>query len=147
MELLSLSEWKIDHALAGDEQHRRDQQLLLKQISEQNRDLREAHMKSLDEMEELKRFQELRVDEFSRRRLIENQDTINELAGRNHWISKVTEDTSPHVTSERQTQDTVLDPRCQFGPSARNSFDLGEGRFCKGLWRRPTKTADFGSSL
>ena len=33
-------------------------------------------------MEELKRFQESRVDEFSRRRLIENQDTINELTAR-----------------------------------------------------------------
>ena len=50
--------------------------------SEQSRDLREAQMKSLTEMEELKRFQELRIDEFSRRGLIENQDTIHELAAR-----------------------------------------------------------------
>ena len=33
-------------------------------------------------MEELKRVQELRIDEFSTRRLIENQDTINELTAR-----------------------------------------------------------------
>ena len=33
-------------------------------------------------MEELKKVQELRVDEFSRRRMIEDQDTINELTGR-----------------------------------------------------------------
>ena len=33
-------------------------------------------------MEELKRVQELRVDESSSRRLIENQDTINELTAR-----------------------------------------------------------------
>ena len=33
-------------------------------------------------MEELKRVQELRVDESSRRRLIENQDTVNELTAR-----------------------------------------------------------------
>ena len=39
-------------------------------------------MKSLHEMEELKRVQELRIDEFSRRRLIEIQDTINELTAR-----------------------------------------------------------------
>ena len=44
--------------------------------SEQNRDLREAHIKSLHEMEDLKRVQELRFDEFSRRRLIENLDTF-----------------------------------------------------------------------
>ena len=51
--------------------------------------------------------------------------------GFNPWISNVTEHTSPHVTSERQTPDTALDPGCQSGPSARNSFDLGEGRFTK----------------
>ena len=33
-------------------------------------------------MEELKRVQELRIDEFSKRRLIENQDTIDELTAR-----------------------------------------------------------------
>ena len=47
----------------------------------------------------------------------------------NPWISNVSEHTSPHVMSERQTPDTTLDPRCQSGPSARNSFDPGEGRF------------------
>ena len=67
--------------------------------------------------------------------------------GFNPWISNVTEDTSPHVTSERQNPDTTLDPRCQSGPSARNSFDLVEGRFFKELWGRPTTTADFGSSF
>ena len=51
------------------------------------------------------------------------------LGGFNPWISNVTEDTSPHVTSERQNPDTTLDPRCQSGPSARNSFDPEEGRF------------------
>ena len=45
--------------------------------------------------------------------------------GVNPWISNVTEHTSPHVTSERQTP--VQDPRCQSGPSARNSFDPNEG--------------------
>ena len=45
---------EMNHTLAGDEQLRRDQLLLHEQLSEQNRDLREAHVKSLDEMEELK---------------------------------------------------------------------------------------------
>ena len=47
---------EINRALAGDEQLRRVQQLLHEQLLEQNRELREAHMKSLNEMEELKRF-------------------------------------------------------------------------------------------
>ena len=73
---------EIDHTIASDEQLRRDQQLLQEQLSEQNRDLREAHIKSLHEMEELKRVQGLRVDESSRRRLIESQDTVNEFVAR-----------------------------------------------------------------
>ena len=51
--------------------------------------------------------------------------------GFNPWISKVSEHTSPHVTSEPQNPDTTLDPRCQTGPSAANSFDPKEGRFSK----------------
>ena len=66
--------------------------------------------------------------------------------GFNPWISNVTEDTSPHVTSERQNPDTTLDPRCQPGPSARNSFDPKEEDFQR-IWDRPTKTADFGTPL
>ena len=52
--------------------------------------------------------------------------TSLDLGGFNPWIYKVTEDTSPHVTSERQIPDTAWDPRCQSGPSARNSFDPKE---------------------
>ena len=55
---------EIYRAHQGDEQLRRDQQLLQEQLSEQNRDLREAHMKSLNEMEELKRLQGSTFDEF-----------------------------------------------------------------------------------
>ena len=184
---------EIDHTITGCDQSRRDQLLLQEELSQQNRALRETRIKSLHEMEELKRVQELRVDEFSRRRLIENQDTVNERTARiqklqnevncmndsrdfedaesvrsgpshvpsqpalfppyrdpggllsrtnhlpdiwnsqgtsgnvfanprasswspfqekfNPWISNVTEDTSPHVTSERQNPDTTLDAR------------------------------------
>ena len=73
---------EIDRALEGDEQHRRDQQLHHEQLLEQNRDLREAHEKSLNEMEELKRFQGSTFDTISRRRLIEDRDTILELTGK-----------------------------------------------------------------
>ena len=227
---------EIDHTIASDEQSRRDQLLLQEQLSEQSRDLREAHIKSLHEMEELKRVQELRIDELSRRRLIENQDTINELTARiqelqnevncmndsrdfkeaqsvrsglshvpsqpalfppyrdlgglqsravgmpsrkdkppdiwntqgisgnvfvnppassssphpggfNPWISNETEDTSPHVTSERQNPDTALDPRCQSGPSARNSFDPKEGKLSKDYGQDQQRLQIFGSSF
>ena len=49
----------------------------------------------------------------------------------NPWSSNVSEHTSPHVTSERQTPNTASDLRCQSGPSARNSLVPSEGRFSK----------------
>ena len=73
---------EIYRALQGDEQLRRDQQLLHVQLLEQNRDLREGHEKSLNEMEELKRFQGSTFDTISRRKLIEDRDTILELTGK-----------------------------------------------------------------
>ena len=68
-------------------------------------------------------------------------------SGFNPWISNVTEDKSPYVTSGRRIPDTALDPRCQSRLSARNSFDPKEGRSSKDYGGRPTKTADFGSSF
>ena len=67
--------------------------------------------------------------------------------GFNPWISNVTEDTSPHVTSERQNPDTALDPRCQSGPSARNSVDPNEGRFSKDYGADQQRLQIFGTSL
>ena len=66
----------------GDERLRRDQQLLHEQVLKQNWDLREVHEKSLNEMEELKRFQGSTFDTIARRKLVEDQDTILELTGK-----------------------------------------------------------------
>ena len=73
---------EIDHTIAGDDQLQRDQQLLHEQLLEQNRELREAHVKSLNDMEELKRFQGSTFGTTSRRKFVENQDTILELTAR-----------------------------------------------------------------
>ena len=48
----------------------------------QNWNLREAHEKSLNEMEELKKFQSSTSDTIARRRLVEEQDTFLELTGK-----------------------------------------------------------------
>ena len=72
---------EINRPHQGDEQLRRDQQLLHEQLLERNRDLREAHEKSLNEMEELKRFQGCTFDTISREKLIDGRDTILELTG------------------------------------------------------------------
>ena len=51
-------------------------------LLKQNWDLRGAHGKNLNEMEELKRFQGSTVDTFARRRFVEDQDTILQLTGK-----------------------------------------------------------------
>ena len=53
---------KSKFSLKSELRCRRDQLLLQEQLSEPNRDLGEAHIKSLHEMEELNRVQELRID-------------------------------------------------------------------------------------
>ena len=80
--ILESQRGEINRALEGDEQLRRDQQLLHEQLLKQDRELREAHVKSLNKMEELTRFQGSTFDGFSRRRLIEDRDTILELAAK-----------------------------------------------------------------
>ena len=67
------------HRAQAEELHRRDQQLLHEQLLKQEWDLREAHHKSLNEMEEMKKFQSSKFDTIARRRLVEDQGTILEL--------------------------------------------------------------------
>ena len=73
---------EIYRAHQADEQHRRDQTLLHEQLLEQNRDLGEAHEKSLNDMEELKRLQGPTFDTISMRKWVEDRDTILELTSK-----------------------------------------------------------------
>ena len=81
-EMIESRKGEIYRAHQGDERLRRDQQLLHELLLEQNWDLREAHEKSLSEMEQLKRFQGSTFDTIARRKLVEDRDTILELTGK-----------------------------------------------------------------
>ena len=70
------------HRAQAEELQRRDQQLLHAQLLQQNWELRDTHNKSLNETEELKKFQSSTFDTIARRRLVEDQDTILELTGK-----------------------------------------------------------------
>ena len=70
------------HCAQAEELPRRHQQFLHERLLQQNLELREAHQKSLNEMEELKKFQSSTFDTIVRRRLVEDQNTILELSGR-----------------------------------------------------------------
>ena len=79
---------EICRAHQGDERLRQDHQLLHEQLLKQNWDLREAHEKSLNEMEELKRFQGSTFDTIARRKMVEGRDTILELTGKIQELQK-----------------------------------------------------------
>ena len=59
-----------------------EQRLLQGQLLQQNLEFREAHQRSLTEMEELRKFQSSAFDTIARRKLVEDQNTILELSGR-----------------------------------------------------------------
>ena len=91
------------HRAHAEERHRQDHQLLYEQLFKQNWDLREAHEKSLNEMEELKKFQSSTFDTIARRRSVEDQDTILELTGK---IQELQNETNC-MTDSRDFQDAA----------------------------------------
>ena len=70
------------HCARAEEVQQRDKQLLQGQLLQQNLEFREAHQRSLTEMEELKKFQSSAFDTMARRKFVEYQNTILELSGR-----------------------------------------------------------------
>ena len=76
---------EICRAHQGDEQLRRDHQILREQLLQQNWDLREARVKS-ERNGRIEAISRVKIDESSRTRLIENQDTILELTARIHEL-------------------------------------------------------------
>ena len=64
------------HCARAEEVQKRDQQLLQEQLLQQNLELREAHQRSLTEVEELRKFQSSTFDTIARRKLVEYQNTI-----------------------------------------------------------------------
>ena len=73
---------EIVHTITGCDQSSRDQLPLQEELSERNRALRETRIRNMRDMEELQNSPVLKVEEPSRRKLIENQNTIMELSAR-----------------------------------------------------------------
>ena len=71
-----------EQILAECQVQQRDQQLLEGQLLQQILELREAHQRSLTEMEEFRKFQSSTFDTIARRKLVEDQNTILELTGK-----------------------------------------------------------------
>ena len=78
--IIDSQEREIGHTLAGYEQSRRDHALLQEELSEQNRILRETRIRNMRDKEEMEKSHVLQVDEFSRGKLIERiQELQNEV--------------------------------------------------------------------
>ena len=73
---------EIHRTITGCDQSRRDQLLLQEELSQQNQALRETRIRNLRDMEELQKSHVLKVEELSRRKLTEDQNTIMELRTR-----------------------------------------------------------------
>ena len=71
---------EIEHTNLGYETYRREKTRLHEELAKRERALRETHISSIHEVEELNRAQELRIDEFSTEELRESQAAIHELA-------------------------------------------------------------------
>ena len=69
----------MDYVNYGDEKSRREQARLHEELAHREKALRETRIRSIHEVEELKRAQEMRIDEFSRNELRESHATIQEL--------------------------------------------------------------------
>ena len=63
---------EIVHTRTGYEQSSRVQALLHEGLAARERALRDTRIRSIQKLEELKRNQEFRLEEFSRRRMVEN---------------------------------------------------------------------------
>ena len=59
-----------------------EQRFLQGQLLQQKLEFREAHQRSLTEMEELRKFQSSALETVARRKLVEDQNTFLELSGR-----------------------------------------------------------------
>ena len=74
------SQWlELDAAHCGYEESRREQVRLQEELVMREKALRDTRIRGIHEMEELRRAQELRVDEFSAQKLRELHDTIQQL--------------------------------------------------------------------
>ena len=88
----------------GYEESRREQATLHDELAQRERVLRDTRIRNIHEMEELKRAQEMRVDDFSRQELVESQDAMHELTSQ---IQELQERVN-YVNDSREFQDVEL---------------------------------------
>ena len=99
--LLAECHARVSHHELQAAQAEKERRLLQGQLWQQKLEFREAHQRSLTEMEELRKFQSSAFDNIARRKLIEDQNTILELSGRVQELHKLCSETAPARPGER----------------------------------------------
>ena len=94
---------ELEDAHFGHEQSRREQVRLQEELVMREKALRKTQITSIHEMGELKRAQELRVDEFSVQKLRESPDTKQKLASQTQGENRITVDTFLTFPVNRQS--------------------------------------------
>ena len=79
---------KVSHHELQAAHAEEERRILREELWRQKLEFREAHQQSLTEMEELRKFQSSTFDTIARRKLIEDQNTILELSGREQELQK-----------------------------------------------------------
>ena len=92
---------EMDSANCGYEESRREQGRLHEEVALREKALRETRVRNFHEMEEMKRAQEMRVDEFSIHKLRESHATIQELTSQMQEL----QETVNYVNDSREFQD------------------------------------------
>ena len=91
---------EVDHSNLGYETCRK-QARLHEELAQRERALRKTHIRSIHDVEELNRAQEMRNDEFSRQELTESQATIQQLTSQTQAL----QDRVNLVNDSRKFQD------------------------------------------
>ena len=73
---------KVSHHELFAAQAEQERKILQGELWRQQQDFREVHQQNLTEMKELQKFQNSTVDELTRQKFIEDQNTVVELSGR-----------------------------------------------------------------
>ena len=85
---LLLSGWNWRMPIIGYEESRREQVRLQEALVMREKALGDSQIRSIHEMGELRRAQELRVDEFSVQKLRESHDTIQRLTSQDTRVAR-----------------------------------------------------------
>ena len=144
--------WRLTIPIFGHETSRREQVRRHEELAQRERALRETHVKSIHEVEELERAQEMRIDEFSRHELRESEATFQELTSQKQEL----QDRVNFMNDSREFQDveSICSGKLSHVPSQPASVPSPCGMLSRDQSLRPdtwnllgTLGNVFGSSL